>query len=471
MSTLRTTLSAEDDRQSEPHERRQPALFLAFGCDGLATGPARYLLGDVQVVTVGRGPSRRSAIEESGGSRQLQITVPDPRISSTHFSVRRAGGGWELADAGARNGTFVNRRQVGTTLLADGDLIEAGHTFFRFRRSVAGCAGRPTLLDSAALESLIPGFATLLPQLEAELERLCAVAADTLSIAIEGESGTGKELLAVAVHKLSGRSGPFLALNCGALPATLIASELFGYRKGAFSGADDDRPGLFRSADRGTLFLDEIGDLPPEAQGALLRTLQEGEVLPLGATRPVAIDVRVVCATSRDLGALAREGRFRRDLYERLAGYTARLPALRDRVEDMGLIVSALLRKLDPQRAESISFTADAARALLTYDWPGNVRELENCLRAAVILAGSELISLSHLPAGPQRAIAPLPGNDSALPRALSQAQVKRREQLVELLTANAGNVSAVARVLGKDRMQIQRWLRRLDVDARSFRR
>src|SRR5262249_3010620 len=146
-----------------------------------------------------------------------------------------------------------------------------------------------------------PGFATLLPALEAEFARLRAVAAGDLSITIRGESGTGKELIATAIHGLSGRPGPFLALNCGALPANLVASELFGYRKGAFSGAEEDRPGVIRSAHQGTLLLDEIGELPPESQPALLRVLQEKEVLPLGATRPMPVDVRVVSATSRDL--------------------------------------------------------------------------------------------------------------------------------------------------------------------------
>jgi DNA-binding NtrC family response regulator len=463
-----STTLPEEEPQSAPLETPQPALFLVFECDGPRAGPARYLLGAVDEVTVGRG-SRAARIEEEGRTRRLRTASSDPRISATHFHLRRVGGEWELVDAGAKNGTFVNGRKIQTMLLADGDLIEAGRTLFIYRRAL-GATG-PAMLDGGSLDRSIPGFATLMPRLEAEFGRLRAVAADSLSIAIHGESGTGKELLAAAVHRLSGRPGPFLALNCGALPPTLIASELFGYRKGAFSGADQDRPGLFRSADRGTLFLDEIADLQPEAQAALLRTLQEREVLPIGATRPIKVDVRVVCASSREFGSLVREGRFRRDLYERLAGYTATLPPLRQRIVDVGLIALSLLRKLDPAGADAVRFTPDAARALLRYDWPGNVRELENCLRAALLLASGRPISLQHLPAGPRQAVQPHADPAARVPPPLSETHLKLRRELSELLTATAGNVSAVARRLGKDRAQVQRWLRRLDLDARAFRR
>src|SRR5438067_998705 len=379
MHILRSTIASDDEPRSDLDDASQPALFLTFQRDGLVAGPARYLLGDVQEVIVGRGPSRTAELEDSGGKRRLGVTLCDPRISSEHFSIRRTGGGWELADAGARNGTSVNSRRVERTLLADGDLIEAGRTFFLFRRTVAGCAGRPTAVDAADLDLSRPGFATVLPQLEMEFARLCGIAGGNLSIALQGESGTGKELLAAAVHRLSGRSGPFLALNC--------------------------------------------------------------------------------------------DGRFRRDLYERLAGYVATLPPLRERIEDLGLIATALLRKLEPHRAEAIHLTAEAARALLAYDWPGNVRELENCLRAALIFSGTDPIDLSHLAAGPRRAVETGLREAPVKAAELSEAQLKRRQELEELLTANGGNVSAVARVLGKDRVQIQRWLRRFELDPRAFRR
>ena len=179
----------------------------------------------------------------------------------------------------------------------------------------------------------------------------------------------------------------------------------------------------------------------------------------------------MVCATSRNFASLTCDGRFRRDLYERLAGYVATLPPLRERIEDLGLIATALLRKLEPHRAEAIHLTAEAARALLAYDWPGNVRELENCLRAALIFSGTDPIDLSHLAAGPRRAVETDLREAPVKAAELSEAQLKRRQELEELLTANGGNVSAVARVLGKDRVQIQRWLRRFELDPRAFRR
>ena len=471
MISATATISAEEAGTKEPRERHQAGLFLALECERPMAGPARYLLGDVQEVSIGRGLARRARLEGSGTARRLELTLPDPRVSTVHLRIRRAGGGWELSDAGAKNGTVVNGGKVESRLLADRDLIEIGRTFIWFRRDVRALDSAPPVVDADAIESPQPGLSTLLPALEADFGRLRSVAVSDLTISIQGESGTGKELVATAVHKLSGRSGPFLALNCGALPANLVASELFGYRKGAFSGAEEDRPGLFRSAEKGTLFLDEIGELPPESQVALLRVLQEGEVLPVGDTRPMPVDVRVVCASSRDLGALAEQGRLRRDLFERLAGYTVTLPPLRERVEDIGLIAVALLRKLSPRGAGPVALGADAARALLRYAWPGNVRELENCLHAALLLASSGRIELAHLAPGPRLSLRGRRDGEARSALQLTEDQIKQRDELAALLADNGGNVSAVARRMGKDRVQIQRWLRRLDLDARTFRR
>src|SRR5207302_1217977 len=189
-----------------------------------------------------------------------------------------------------------------------------------------------------------------------------------------GETGTGKEVIARAIHAASRRPGAFVAVNCGALAPNLVESELFGHKKGAFSGATEDHNGLVRAADKGTLLLDEIGDLPVPTQAALLRVLQQREVLPLGTTKPMPVDLRVVAASHRDLEAEVGAGRFREDLWSRLAGYTAQLPALRDRREDLGLLVAALLARLVQTRP--IRFTSEAGLALVQYDWPRNVREL-----------------------------------------------------------------------------------------------
>jgi transcriptional regulator with GAF, ATPase, and Fis domain len=298
------------------------------------------------------------------------------------------------------------------------------------------------------------------------------VAHSQIPVLLLGETGTGKELIARAVHELSGRTGPFLAINCGALPETLVESELFGYRKGAFSGASEDRPGLVRSSDKGTLLLDEIGSLPLPAQAALLRVLQEEEVVPVGATRPLRVDLRVVAATHEDLNMLASQERFRADLLARLSGFTLDLPPVRERREDVGLLLTSLLRKLAGTAADRVTFTPAAARALLLYRWPLNVREMEKCLSSALVFALDGRIDLEHLPAEVRtqrgQPLAALGGSSS--PGRLDESEHGHAE-LVALLREHCGNVTAVARALGKRRTQVQRWLRRLQIDALSFRR
>jgi transcriptional regulator with GAF, ATPase, and Fis domain len=280
-------------------------------------------------------------------------------------------------------------------------------------------------------------------------------------------------MIASALHCLSGRTGTFQAVNCGSLPSTLVESELFGFRKGAFSGATEDRPGLVRSAEGGTLFLDEIGDLPLPAQAALLRVLQEGEVLPVGATRPVKVDFRLVAATHRDLDALVEKDRFRADLLARIGGFTITLPPLWERREDIGLIVAELLRRKLGERAAEVAFSSSAVRALFSHAWPFNIRELERCLEAAIVLSASGPIDVAHLPASvtttrSQRGARE--GRAKGPDLALSELHRKRREDIIAALRASGGNVSAAARVLGKARAQVQRWIKRYAIEPRSFR-
>jgi transcriptional regulator with PAS, ATPase and Fis domain len=271
--------------------------------------------------------------------------------------------------------------------------------------------------------------------------------------------------VARAVHELSGRPGSFVGVNCGALPATLLETELFGYKKGAFSGATDDRPGLVRASDRGTLFLDEIGDLPASSQAALLRVLQEHEVMPVGGTRPVPVDLRVVAATHKGLDRLVADGGFRQDLFQRLAGHRTELAPLRERREDLGLLIASLLER---HGGRELGLDSPAALALLRHDWPGNVRELEQCLSAAAVLASEGLIRLEHLAAPVREALAP-PSPDWG-PKSEAE-EAARKEQLIALLKQHRGNLAAVARAMGKARMQVQRWLKRYQLDPESFRR
>src|SRR5260370_807501 len=202
------------------------------------------------------------------------------------------------------------------------------------------------------------------PPLAGEVRRLAAIARSTAPVVPHGPTGSGKELAARALHQLSGRAGAFVAVNCGSIAKTLVETELFGYRKGAFSGAEEDRPGLMRTADKGTLFLDEIADLPASSQAALLRALQESEVMPVGATQPVKIDVRVLAATHFDLQKLVAEGGFRPALFERISGLTVRLAPLRDRRGDLGILIGDLLRRHAPGLEGRVSHTGGSSRAL-----------------------------------------------------------------------------------------------------------
>ncbi len=439
--------------------RTSPQLVVAIHCDAPLAGSSRHSLDGLDSVVLGRGEERRASRRD--GERELLLELPDRWVSSVHARLIRREGGWSVADAGSTNGTLVNGAPCAETLLRDGDLLEVGRTLLWYREA-APREGRADV-DTRRLDAAAPGLATIAPSMSAAVACLPAIARTALPAVVVGESGTGKELIARALHVLSGRPGPFLAVNCAAIAQTLLESELFGSRRGAFSGATEDRPGLFRAADGGTLLLDEIADLPLAAQAALLRVLQESEVLPVGATRPVRVDVRVVAAAQRDLRSLIPSGRFRADLLARLDAFTVELPPLRERREDLGLLAGALLRKLAPDRCERLRFEADAARALFRYSWPLNVRELELSLATALALCGNGPIEAAHLPDPVRRGHPP--------PAQAGGAGGGHREELVALLHQHAGNVAEVARMLGKGRMQIHRWARRYEIDLGSFRR
>jgi two-component system response regulator AtoC len=245
--------------------------------------------------------------------------------------------------------------------------------------------------------------------MEEIFKRVRKIAEYKTTVLIQGESGTGKELVARAIHDSSPRArATFIAVNCGAIPANLLESELFGYRKGAFTDASRDRKGLFEEASGGTLFLDEIGELPVSLQVKLLRVLQEGEIHRLGDSQDTKVDVRVVAATARDLGVEVKRGTFREDLYYRINVFALHLPALRERREDIPLLVEHFLARLNARMGLSISgVTAGVMHILMSYDWPGNVRELENTIERAVVLADGAEIDIDSLP---ERLRVPTPG-------------------------------------------------------------
>ena len=447
----------------------EPHLFLTLRCDRPFEPGARFCLRGADAVIIGRGDSLSMERREQDGVPVIRIGIPDPRMSSTHARLESVLGNWVVQDAGSKNGTWMDGQRVTSSTLPDGALLELGDSFLLYREALP--ARGPDFVDARELRPPADRLATLSPVFAVELDRLGDMARSRVPILVRGQTGTGKEVIASAIHQLSGRPGRFIAVNCGALPEKLVESELFGYRKGAFSGAAEDRPGLVRSSDRGTLLLDEIGDLPLSAQATLLRVLQEEEVLPVGATHPIKVDLRVVASTHRDLDALAAEERFRVDLLARLSGFSLSLPPLRERREDLGLLIAALLRKLAGEAASHVTFTPEAARALLLHRWPQNVRELEKCLSGAIVLAREGVIGLEHLPAT-LRAPEGTPPPTPAPPRLSKQEEERRRhDELVALLRQHDGNITAVARALGKPRTQVQRWLRRLRVDPHSFRR
>ncbi len=291
------------------------------------------------------------------------------------------------------------------------------------------------------------------------------VAASDASILIRGESGTGKEVLARAIHRASPRAnGPFIAINCGAIPEQLLESELFGHIKGAFTGATNQRIGLFEAANGGSLFLDEIGDMPLSLQVKLLRVLQERAVRPVGATRIMPIDVRLLSATHRDLDAAMATGQFREDLYYRLDVVSLNLPKLNERREDIPVLAAHFVRLLASKYDKPISgFAPDAIETLTTAAWPGNVRQLFNVVEQCCALSSTQLIPLTLV----QRALK-LPGME-----ALKYADAKQRFErnyLVQLLKLTDGNVADAARLADRNRTEFYRLLQKHDLTPAMFR-
>ena len=287
-------------------------------------------------------------------------------------------------------------------------------------------------------------------------------------VLVSGESGTGKELAARAIHfHGSMAQTPFIAVDCGSLVPTLMESELFGYEKGAFTGASKSKAGLFKAADGGTIFLDEIGELPLEMQAKLLRVLQEKEVRPVGSNDKVNVDVRVIAATNRDLEAAYRAGTFRKDLYFRLNVVTIHLPALRDRRSDIPVLVHHFLDRY--ARGENLQVTAAAMKSLLQYDWPGNIRELENCVARAVTLGDHRTIDVGDLPPA-IRSESSLPSmtsiEDSASLSTTALAEMERMT-ILRVFEQAGGDKALAGKMLGISRATLYRKLKRYNIPMR----
>jgi two-component system, NtrC family, response regulator HydG len=444
---------------------------------------------DVELCAAGALPPERlrwaAAVLRAVGAEPMASRLGD-RISEAWGALRRYLEGWSEDDgprlaeiecifgaAGCPEAhlTWEHDGRVRTLLAGSGGdrelavRLRGGRLVLRARRIDARAKAlfalavrdlRSRLEEPAPVATARSSIVGESPRLVAALERADLLARGAMPVLVLGETGTGKELVARRIHRRSGRrERPLLAINCAALSRSLLLSELFGHARGAFTGADRDRPGIFEEAAGGTVLLDEVGDLPLDAQGSLLRILQEGECRRLGESRPRKVDVRIVAATHRDLGELVEAGSFREDLLFRLQAATVRLPPLRERGEDVELLARHFLARLGHRGGLSPA----ASKRLMSHSWPGNVRELSNCLEVGAALAGNRPIPVELLD---------LPVEESA--EGLYHRRIREvRERLVgEALEAAGGNQAAAARRLGITRQAFSYLVRRLELPRES---
>ena len=405
-----------------------------------------------------------------GSNKTADIVLTDPTVSRRHAEIRRGRDGVLLRDLGSMNGTFVGQVRAKEVYLGTDTLFRVGRTELSFTPADEVIDVEPSQADH--FENLV-GNSVAMREVFGLLER---VAPTDLTVLITGETGTGKELASRAVHTRSKRGdGPLVVFDCGAAPENLIESELFGHNRGAFTGAIEARPGVFEMAHGGTIFLDEIGELPLELQPKLLRVLEQREVRRVGANKTKPIDVRVVAATNRNLREEVDRGRFREDLYYRLAVVEMGMPPLRDRTEDLPMLALQLLER-SPHNGAVKTIDPAVLEVFAAYHWPGNVRELSNVIERALPFSDGSTISLSALPESmrPSRAGLPTPSSspavspnhetDATLPFKDAKDQLINafeRQYLVDLLDRYDGNVSKAARAADMDRKSITRLMKK----------
>ncbi len=402
-----------------------------------------------------------------GRDPENAVYLPGQQMSRRHGSIERQGMVARVCDLGSTNGVFVNGAKITDSLVVLGSLLRFGEWLG------VVIEGVPEEEDGFGL--IAPGYwggATL----RACLNPVRRIAASDLPVIVQGETGAGKEGAARAVHQWSGRKGAFLAVNCSALPESLAEGQLFGYRKGAFTGADTANPGYFRSADGGTLFLDEFADLPATLQPKLLRALEQKEVHPLGEPKPIQVDVRLVAAAQESLADLVEAKRLRGDLFARLHGYVLELPPLRARREDIPPLFSGMLERYAAasKLPQPPAFDVRVIEQLCLYDWPFNVRELDLTTRRLVALHGHEpMLRRSHLP-GEVRDFNPAlnkrPSSSVATqPTPLASTPLDSAS-FIEALRAHKGNVARTAAALGISRQKAYRFMQQQGTNLDALR-
>ncbi len=339
----------------------------------------------------------------------------------------------------------------------------------RMAEKVQLVAENQFLRQKADSEAGLHGIVGNAPKIQDVLRMISRLKDTRTPVLITGESGTGKELVARAIHYRGAFADrPFVAVDCGSLVPTLIESELFGYEKGAFTGALRSKPGLFQAANGGTIFLDEIGELPLELQAKLLRVLQEKEVRPVGSNQRTRVDVRVMAATNRDLESAYKAGTFRKDLYFRLNVVTVHLPPLRERRSDVPMLVHWFMERLQPQTP--VQVTPEAIKCMLEYDWPGNVRELENCLERAVALGEHSFIGVSDLPPAISELALGVPQSAGNLVSSLSSTDLEdiERATIQRVFAQVNGDKALAGKMLGISRATLYRKLKRYNIQPRA---
>lgn len=446
-----TTPPSADTLRDRPGPRDAPppwGLYLLFG-----PGPARGWIARLGRTSVCLG-------REVDPDRDIRLE--DARVSKRQAEIQFSpmGGRYWLTDLDSTNGTFVHGTPITRHLLRDGDLIRAGDTVLRFARRDP---------EAEPIEPRADGLVGHSPALRRTLARVTQLAATSSPVLVVGETGVGKELICRALHRASQRPGQLCAINCAAIANELAESELFGHAQGAFSGAHTARPGLFRAARGGTVFLDEVGELSPAIQAKLLRALDDMRIRPVGEAGEVAVDVKVVAATNRDLASAAQRGEFRADLYARLAESTLAIAPLRERLEDIEPLWNHFIDTLGS--GQTYTLTGATFEAMAAHDWPLNVREVRQLARHVLlarpeggVLLPADLPAAMHRPAAKRQASATNPTLE------LSAGQVPTAQQLRRLVEELQGNVKEVAAFLGKDRTQIYRWLKRYGIDPAAYR-
>ncbi|MGC4117630.1 MAG: sigma 54-interacting transcriptional regulator [Myxococcales bacterium] len=397
------------------------------------------------------------------------LVLEDRTVSRQHIEIAHTDKGFLLIDLESTNGTWLDGRRVERAYLQPNAQIRIGNTVLAFVPVDEEIILEPE--REASLSGMI-GHSVRMRQIFGLIKKIAPM---NVPVVIQGETGTGKELAAHAIHEYSPRrKGPFLVLDCGAIPPNLIESEFFGHEKGSFTGATSARPGAFERANGGTIFLDELGELRLDLQPKLLRVLENREVRRVGANDVIEVDVRVIAATNRDLAKEVAQGNFREDLYFRLSVINIQLPPLRERREDIPHLARAMLS--DPEvvaRHGPLRISPAAMNVLMNYGWPGNVRELTNVVSHVLTFAEGEEIQVDHLPPRlrGQEKQAPLPFNEHLSFKEAKEQLLENfeREYLSTVLKRCGGNISQAARESGLHRKSIERLVKKYSLDTRSM--